>query len=135
LYNPNFKGVEFDTFKKEVSEAEEFGEAAVQILESKRYEYEFSDPKYQLDDTSSKQFIISKSKTTTRDIIAPENFIGTLELNIKRTDKNLKYQLVVLKTKFDTEDNTAKCTELLMQENSPDSQYFEPDFSKDNKTI
>ncbi len=118
-----------------MSEAEEFGEAAVQILESKRYEYEFSDPKYQLDDTSSKQFIISKSKTTTRDIIAPENFIGTLELNIKRTDKNLKYQLVVLKTKFDTEDNTAKCTELLMQENSPDSQYFEPDFSKDNKTI
>ncbi|GGW59253.1 hypothetical protein DFQ11_1011030 [Winogradskyella epiphytica] len=138
-------------FEIEPQEAEEFGEATIQILESKRYEYEFSDKAYQL--VPSKEFIPSNSETTSRGIIAPGNYVGTLELNIinKSENETLKYHLEVLATKFDSENNfdksyrenyrsmvediTEKCTELLMQSNSPVNQYFEPDFTKGNKII
>jgi predicted component of viral defense system (DUF524 family) len=140
-------------FEIEPQEAEEFGEATIQILESKRYEYEFSNPAYKLADFNSKHFIPSNSKTSSRGTIAPGNYVGTLELNIINTNDNeiLKYYLEVLATKFDSEDDfdksyrenyrsmvediTEKCTELLMQSNSPVNQYFEPDFTKGNKTI
>ena len=130
-------------------EASEFGEATIQILESRRYEYEFSKPEFQLRKT--KECTPSKSIKTSRGIIEPGNFVGTLELNIKGPEEDFKYHLEVLATKFDAandydkgyrenyrsmlEDITEKCTELLMQSNSPVNQYFEPDFTKDNKTI
>lgn len=136
-------------FEIDAAEAEEFGEAPIQILESKRYEYEFSNNNYQL--IESKEFIPSKNKKFSRGIIAPGNYVGTLELIIKSDKESIKYHLEVLATKFDTsnnfdtsyrknyrsmiEDITEKCTELLMQSNSPVNQYFEPDFTKDNKTI
>jgi predicted component of viral defense system (DUF524 family) len=140
-------------FEIEPQEAEEFGEATIQILESKRYEYEFSNPVYKLADFNPKHFIPSNSKTSSRGIIAPGNYVGTLELNIINESDNetLKYHLEVLATKFDSEndfdksyrenyrsmveDITERCTELLMQSNSPVNQYFEPDFTKGNKTI
>ncbi|MEN9001077.1 MAG: DUF2357 domain-containing protein [Flavobacteriales bacterium] len=119
-------------------------------MESRRYEYEFSKAGYQLNKT--KECIPSKNKNTSRGIIAPGNFVGTLELNIKGPDEEvIKYQLEVLATKFDSsdgyeisyrknyrtmvEDITEKCTELLMQANSPVNQYFAPEFTKENKTI
>ncbi|HBY68653.1 MAG TPA: hypothetical protein DEG69_13435, partial [Flavobacteriaceae bacterium] len=128
---------------------EEFGEAPIQILESKRYEYEFSKNEYQLEAT--KECIPSKNKRSSRGIIAPGNYVGTLELSIINEKENLKTHLEVLATKFDAandydksyrenyrsmiEDITDKCTELLMQSNSPVNQYFEPDFSQSNKTL
>ena len=130
-------------------EALEFGEATIQILESRRYEYEFSSKAYQLHKT--KECIPSANSSASRGIIAPGNFVGTLELNIIGPEEDFKYHLEVLATKFDTtddydksyrenyrsmvEDITEKCTELLMQSNSPVNQYFEPNFTKDNKTI
>ena len=33
------------------------------------------------------------------------------------------------------EDITEKCTELLMQSNSPVNQYFEPNFEKENEVL
>jgi predicted component of viral defense system (DUF524 family) len=136
-------------FEIEEEEAQKFGEATIQILESKRYEYEFSKKEYQLYKT--KECIPSKSLTASRGTIAPGNYVGTLELNIKGPKGDFKYYLEVLATKFDSKDDydkgyrenyrsmiediTEKCTELLMQSNSPVNQYFETDFSKDNKTI
>ncbi|NRD18940.1 DUF2357 domain-containing protein [Winogradskyella eckloniae] len=136
-------------FEIDSAEAEEFGEAPFQILESRRYEYEFTSNKYQLYKT--KECIPSANSSANRGIIAPGNFVGTLELNIKGPDGDIKCYLEVLATKFDAtddydksyrenyrsmvEDITEKCTELLMQSNSPVNQYFEPDFTKGNKTI
>jgi len=136
-------------FEIEEEEALEFGEALVQILESRRYEYEFSNSQFQLYET--KECIPSKSTKISRGTISPGNYVGTLELNIKGPEGDFKYHLEVLATKFDSEDYydkgyrenyramlediTEKCTELLMQSNSPVNQYFQPDFSKDNRTI
>jgi predicted component of viral defense system (DUF524 family) len=136
-------------FEIEEQEALKFGEAPIQILESKRYEYEFSKKEFQLNAT--KECIPSKSETASRGIIQPGNYVGTLELQINGPEESFNYQLEVLATKFDTENDyekgyrenyrsmleniTDKCTELLMQSNSPVNQYFKPDFSKENKTI
>jgi predicted component of viral defense system (DUF524 family) len=78
--------------------------------------------------------------------------VGTLTLFVTDTTqegKEFSITLEVLATKFDSEldksyrenyrfmlkDITYKCTELLMQINSPVEQNFETDFSRDNKTI
>ncbi len=136
-------------FEIDPTEAEEFGEAPIQILEAKRYEYELSNKEYQLEAT--KECIPSKNTNSSRGIIAPGNYVGTLELNILSKNECLKTHVEVLATKFDAsgdydksyrqnyrsmvEDITDKCTELLMQSNSPVNQYFEPNFEKENETL
>ncbi len=131
-------------------EAEEFGEAPIQILESNRYEYEFSDSSYRLKPT--KECRPSKSKKESRGDIEPGNYVGTLELDIVNDDKEeLKYHLEVLATKFDADNDydksyrehyrlmleeiTDKCTELLMQSNSPINQYFEPNYDEAHRDV
>ena len=132
-------------------EAESFGEAPIQILESNKYEYELSDNAYQLKPT--KECRPSKSKETSRGDIEPGNYVGTLELDIvnKKNNEALKYHLEVLATKFDAnndydksyrehyrlmlEEITDKCTELLMQSNSPINQYFEPNYDEAHRNV
>ena len=138
-------------FEIDVLEAEKFGEAPIQILEAKRYEYELSNPSYQLRGDGDTCFP-SQSKLSSRGTITPGNYVGTLELSIAKEDeKDVPFFIEVLATKFDSENDydksyrtnyrsmvesiTEKCTELLMQANSPVNQYFEPNFEKENKTI
>ncbi len=132
-------------------EADKFGEAPIQILESNRYEYEFSDNSYQLKPT--KECRPSKSKKESRGDIEPGNYVGTLEIDIinDSNKEELKYHLEVLATKFDAnndydksyrehyrlmlEEITDKCTELLMQSNSPINQYFEPNYDEAHRDV
>ena len=136
-------------FEIDNSEADEFGEAYIQILEGRRYEYELSDSKYQLEKT--KECIPSKSKTNSRGTISPGNYVGTLELKVIGENERIPFYIEVLATKFDANNDldesyrhnyrsmiesiTDKCTELLMQTNSPVNQNFEPDFKRDSETI
>lgn len=138
-------------FEIDVLEAEKFGEAPIQILEAKRYEYELSNPSYRLRGDGDTCFP-SQSKLSSRGTITPGNYVGTLELSIaKEGEKDIPFFIEVLATKFDSENDydksyrknyrsmveniTEKCTELLMQANSPVNQYFESNFEKENKTI
>lgn len=137
-------------YEIEAVDAEKFGEAPIQILESNRYEYEFSDNSYQLKATSECR--PSKSVKVSRGDIEPGNYVGTLELDIEKDGKEeLKYHLEVLATKFDAnndydksyrehyrkmlEEITDKCTELLMQSNSPINQYFEPNYDEEHRDV
>jgi predicted component of viral defense system (DUF524 family) len=82
----------------------------------------------------------------------PNFYVGTLTLFVIDSTiegKEFAISIEVLATKFDTEldksyrenyrfmlkDISDKCTELLMQINSPVEQNFETDFSRDNETI
>src|SRR5690606_20175972 len=79
-------------------------------------------------------------------------YVGTLSLDIINTSENKiisKLDLEVLATKFNQqldksyrenyrfmlEDITEKCTELLMQINSPVHQTFEIDFNSNQSTV
>jgi predicted component of viral defense system (DUF524 family) len=137
----------------EISEedANENGESRFQILEGNSYEYGFSNNKYQL--YCSIDGVVSQSKREpSQGRIVPNIYVGTLTLfvaDITQEGKGFTITLEVLATKFDTKldksyrenyrfmlkDITDKCTELLMQINSPVEQNFETDFSRDNETI
>ena len=136
-------------FEIDTAEADEFGEAPIQILESKQYEYEFSDPSYQF---NSSWCTPSKKTNSGRGTIAPGNYVGTMELDITKDGADIeKFYLEVLATKFDAnsdydksyrkhyrkmlEEITSKCTELLMQSNSPINQYFEPNYDEAHRDV
>lgn len=131
----------------------ENGEAQVQLLEGRSYDYEFSNSNYRLKTTGNGTGIVSKIKNKEhRGRIAPTIYVGTLQLEIYNCiNPNVchKIALEVLATKFDNkpdksyrdnyrimlENITEKCTDLLMQVNSPVLQNFETDFDVDNETL
>jgi len=132
-------------------EANENGESTFQILEGNSYEYAFTNKKYRLN--CSIDSVVSQSKREpSLGRIVPNIYVGTLTLFVtdsSQEGKEFTITIEVLATKFDTEldksyrenyrfmlkDITDKCTELLMQINSPVEQNFETDFSRDNETI
>lgn len=131
--------------------ARENGESQYQILEGNSYEYAFTDNNFKLDCSIDGIRTISKREPSIGRIV-PNIYVGTLTLFVTDTTqegKEFSITLEVLATKFDSEidksyrenyrfmlkDITDKCTELLMQINSPVEQNFETDFSRDNKTI
>lgn len=132
-------------------EANENGESIFQILEGNSYEYAFTNSKYRLN-CSIDGVVLQSKRLPSLGRIVPNIYVGTLTLfitDITQEGKEFKINIEVLATKFDTEldksyrenyrfmlkDITDKCTELLMQINSPVEQNFETDFSRDNETI
>lgn len=132
-------------------EAEEFSESQFQILEGNSYEYHFNKENFQLSASISGIVIPSKRHSSSGRIV-PNIYVGTLTLDILNNAKESaisKLDIEVLATKFNQEldksyrenyrfmleDITDKCTELLMQINSPIHQSFEINFESDQNTI
>ena len=129
--------------------AQENGESIFQILEGNFYEYSFSKKTYRL---KCDGIVYQSKRDHYRGRIVPNIYVGTLTLFVtdeNQPGKESEITIEVLATKFDTredksyrenyrfmlKDITDKCTELLMQINSPINQNFETDFSRDNETI
>lgn len=147
LYPENRAGL----FEISAEEARENGESIYQILEGNSYEYAFTNKNHRLN--CSIHGIVSQSKReASAGRIVPNIYVGTLTLFVNDTagaDREYPVTVEVLATKFDTEpdksyrenyrfmlkDITEKCSELLMQLNSPVEQHFETDFSRDSSTI
>jgi hypothetical protein len=138
-------------FEISEDEANKNGESTFQILEGNSYEYAFSDNNLRLNCSIDGIRTISKREPSLGRIV-PNIYVGTLTLFVtdcSQEGKEFTITVEVLATKFDTEldksyrenyrfmlkDITDKCTELLMQINSPVEQNFETDFSRDNETI
>lgn len=134
-----------------ISEAKEFSESQFQILEGNCYEYHFNKDNFQLSASISGIVIPSKRHSSSGRIV-PNIYVGTLTLDILNIAENKaisKLEIEVLATKFNQqldksyrenyrfmlEDITDKCTELLMQINSPVHQTFEIDFNSNQNTI
>lgn len=135
----------------DISEAKEFSESQYQILEGNCYEYHFNKDNFQLSASISGIVIPSKRHSSSGRIV-PNIYVGTLTLDILNIAENKaisKLEIEVLATKFNQqldksyrenyrfmlEDITDKCTELLMQINSPVHQTFEIDFNSNQNTI
>ncbi len=138
-------------------EAAENGEASVQIMESGSYGYYFNNVDYQINPIPG---IVTHSKG--RDVrggrITPGIYVGTLGLEIyKKDEPEIIFdfiELEVLSTKLDIhedseildedyrvnfrsmlDDIAEKCSDLLLQINSPVNQRLTPDFNKETDTI
>jgi len=135
----------------DISEAQEFSESQFQILEGNAYEYSFNKDNFQLQ-TSISGVVIPSKRHSSSGRIVPNIYVGTLTLDILNSAENSsvsKLDIEVLATKFNQqldksyrenyrfmlEDITDKCTELLMQINSPVHQTFEINFESDGGTI
>lgn len=126
------------------------GEANVQLLEGRSYEYKLSKETFSLHTSINGIVSISKRESSSGRI-TPNIYVGTLSLFVRdnNSSQESKISVEVLATKMNTEldksyrENyrfmldsiTEKCTELLMQINSPITQHYEIDFEKDNETM
>ena len=128
-----------------VDSAVENNEARFQLVEGCYYDYEISDDKYKLEDIGE-NIIQQHKRHSNIGTISPNIFIGTLEiplLNKESLEKcssiNLEVQSVKSGYRDDYRDMleliTEKCTDLLLQSNSPVSHYFDVDYSKDSQTL
>jgi predicted component of viral defense system (DUF524 family) len=137
----------------------ENGESPYQILEGNYYNYYFKLGKNENHQYQLRENIIIKNalrKDVSEGRISPNIYVGSLPLTVFNIETNEEFEgvdLEVLATKLDDNsipredpnyrknyqfmlnDIAEKCTELLMQINSPITQKFEINFYKDNETI
>jgi predicted component of viral defense system (DUF524 family) len=129
----------------EIEDAEENGEARYQLKEGCFYDYELSNHEYLLADPFDN--IIQPHKRISHiGRISPNIYVGTLEIPVYKKGKNEsagKVALEVQSIKSGYRDDyrdmleliTEKCTDLLLHANSPVSQHFEIDYTKDSQTL
>lgn len=133
--------------------ADEFGESPYQLFEGHSYEYEFlgnNALNYRLE-TNTKGVVLPSSRHPHRGRIAPNIFVGSLQVFVVNTENKQRYPLAleVVATKFNKEEDTSyrenyrkmlgditdKCTDLMMQINTPISQKVAIDYNTDSKTV
>ena len=123
-------------------------EPEYQLKEGCFYEYSFSKEEYRLICRDNKSIVQPRTRKKQEHIgsIAPNIFVGTLSLEIFKTNESNKkweQKLEVQSTKTSYRKDyqymlnsiTEKCTDLILQANSPVSHSFETDFNADNKTL
>jgi len=127
------------------NKAEEHNEARFQLVEGFRYDFEIGDKDYILGDVGG-NIIQRHKKRNNLGIIAPNIFVGTLSIPLldKETfQEHCRVYLEVQSVKSGYRDDyrdmlefiTEKCTDLLLQADSPVSQHFEIDYTRDSQTL
>lgn len=125
--------------------AAENNEARYQLVEGCYYDYQLSDSGYVLGDIGE-NIIQQHKRTANLGTIVPNIFVGTLSIPLldKHTSEELcKIELEVQSVKSGYRNDyrdmleliTEKCTDLLLQANSPVSQHFEIDYTKNSQTL
>lgn len=132
-----------DIFLVSQEEANENGESTYQIVEGHAYEYGIEGG-YLLEQING---IVTQSKrNNNQGRIVPGIYVGTLSINITeeftgRVLGELKLEVRSTKTDYRNdyrlmlEEITERCTELLLQPNSPVSQYFTSNYTVDSRTL
>ncbi|HRQ30491.1 MAG TPA: DUF2357 domain-containing protein [Saprospiraceae bacterium] len=125
--------------------AAENNEARYQLVEGCYYDYQISDSEFVLGDVGE-NIIQQHKRTANLGTIAPNIFVGTLSIPLldRQTSQELcKIGLEVQSVKSGYRNDyrdmleliTEKCTDLLLQANSPVSQHFGIDYTKDSQTL
>lgn len=133
--------------------ADQFNESEYQLFEGHSYEYEFDGIKkehFRLE-TRISGVVIPSTRHPFRGRITPNIYVGQLQLLIVNTITDQEFPLVleVIATKFNKEEDlsyrenyrkmlediTDKCTDLMMQINTPITQKVTIDYNTDNKTL
>lgn len=120
-------------------------EARFQLVEGCLYDFQISDPGYILGDVGE-NIIQQHKRTTNVGTIAPNIFVGRLTIPFLKKNASeecftveLEVQSIKSGYREDYRDMleliTEKCTDLLLQANSPVSQHFEIDYTKDSQTL
>lgn len=123
------------------SEAIEYGEACYRLVEGFSYDYVFNNDNFSFEND---QIVQPHSRKKYLGTISPNIYVGTLTLPIYKDNKEagiVQFEVESVKADYRTEYRemlefiTEKCTDLLLQANSPVSHNFETDFENDNETL
>ncbi len=125
--------------------ADENNEARFQLIEGCNYDYQISDIGFVLGDIGE-NIILQHKRTTNLGTIAPNIFVGRLFIPLldKQTMEELyNIELEVQSVKSGYRDDyrdmlefiTEKCTDLLLQTDSPVSQHIEKDYTLDTHML
>jgi predicted component of viral defense system (DUF524 family) len=132
---------------KEITELEaiQYGEAVYQLVEGCSYEYQFSNPNFRFNPKIDNPIVSVSKFDLHKGRFNPNIFVGTTSLEItdneanKRGILNLEIQSIKSEYRQDyrymLECITEKCTDLVMQIESPVSQNFETNFDVDSETL
>jgi predicted component of viral defense system (DUF524 family) len=136
------KGVMNEPFEISEEEALKYGEAKIQIKEGCVYEYQFSDESFKFKEDSKKNFIVTFSKFGKhKGNITPNIYVGTHSLEIEGSPILFLIEVCSIKSgyrsdyRYMLESITERCTDLIMQIDSPITQHFEIDFNKNPETL
>ncbi len=138
------KGEDETLFQISDEDVIRFGEAKIQLVEGFTYEYQFSDKNvfFKSKDESSKNLIIYHTKFGKhKGSINPNIYVGTHSLEIEGSTILFSIEVRSLKSdyrsdyRFMLEEITERCTDLIMQIDSPINQHFETDFNKNPTTL
>ena len=127
------------------TDAEQHNEARYQLVEGCLYDFQINDAQYILGDVGE-NIVQQHKRTPNLGTIAPNIFVGTLSIPLLRKESQeecTKIDLEVQSIKSGYRDDyrdmleliTEKCTDLLLQANSPVSQHFEIDYTRDSQTL
>jgi predicted component of viral defense system (DUF524 family) len=125
----------------DVTDAVDNNEARYQLVEGCYYDFEFSSDDFYFE---KDQIVQPHSRKRHIGTISPNIFVGTLSLPVFKNNSEMgKVELEVQSVKAGYRNDyrdmlkliTEKCTDLLMQVNSPVFHYFEIDYSKSNETL
>ena len=119
-----------------------YGEAKIQLMEGCAYEYQFSDEDIKFKEGSKKNTIITYSKFGKhKGNLNPNIYVGTHSLEIENSTILLLIEVRSVKSKYRSDYRfmleciTEKCTDLIMQIDSPTTQHFETNFDLDSQTL
>lgn len=136
------KGDDNTLFEISDEDVVQYGEAKIQLLEGCAYEYQFSDESIKFKEGSKQNTIISYSKFGKhKGSINPNIYVGTHSLEIENSAILLPLEVRSVKSEYRLdyrymlESITDRCTDLIMQIDSPITQHFETDFNKNPETL
>jgi hypothetical protein len=136
------KGDDNTLFEISDEDVMQYGEAKIQLKEGCTYEYQFSDENVCFKENSKKNAIISYSKFAKhKGSINPNIYVGTHTLEIINSTVLLPIEVRSVKSDYRSdyrymlESITERCTDLIMQIDSPINQHFEIDFNKNPETL
>lgn len=120
-------------------------EARYQLVEGCYYDYNFNEPNFRFGNVGE-QIVQPHTRYKHIGTLSPNIFVGTLSLPIVEVGKEVEQtaiELEVQSVKSSYRDDyrdmlefiTEKCTDLLLQANSPVSHHFEIDYTKDSQTL
>jgi len=129
----------------ELADAQENGEARYQLKEGNFYDYELSNTEYHLEDPFD-NIIQPHRRISHIGRISPNIYVGTLEIPLLKKGSSeaiTKIRLEIQSVKSGYRDDyrdmleliTEKCTDLLLQANSPVSQHFEIDYTINSQSL
>jgi predicted component of viral defense system (DUF524 family) len=118
-------------------------EARYQLTEGCSYDYEINNSNYFLGDVGE-NIIQPRIKKKNEGIISPNIYVGTLNIPITRKSdlkvcEEIEIEVRSIKSSYREDYRlmlefiTSKCTEIILQSNSPVTHKFNVDYSKNNK--